>query len=129
MDKQQALYSFFAGFGVPAFDENTVPDVDDFEEMGLKPFPRITYQVITDNLGSQNIISASIWDRNPSWDRVDAILGQIEDELGYGGTTVRYNNGLLWLTRGMPFAQRMGDEDDSIRRIVLSIQTEYMSEV
>lgn len=121
MDKEQALQSFFQSFGIPAYDENTVPDD--------APLPRVTYQSITDNFNVQNVLGASIWDRNKSWKSVTDILHQIENELGYGGTTIRYNNGLLWLYRGVPFAQRMGDEDDSIRRIVLNIEVEYMSEV
>lgn len=121
MDKEQALQSFFSRFGVTAYDENTVPD--------NAPLPRITYQVITDNFNVQNVLSASIWDRSKSWKSVTDILHEMEKSLGYGGTTIRYDEGMLWLYRALPFAQRMGDEDDSIRRIVLNIEVEYMSEV
>lgn len=121
MDKEQALQSFFAGFGIPAYDENTVPD--------NASLPRITYQVITDNFGAQNVITASIWDRSKSWKGVTDILHDIENLLGYGGHTVKYDGGMIWLCRGMPFAQRMGDTDDSIRRIVINVQVEYLSEV
>lgn len=121
MDKEQALQSFFEGFGVPAYDENTVPDD--------APLPRITYQNITDNFGVQNVLTASIWDRSKSWKSVTDILHSIENSMGYGGQTVTYDGGMAWISRGVPFAQRMGDEDDSIRRIVLNIQIEYLSEV
>lgn len=121
MDKEQALQSFFSRFGVRAYDSSTVPD--DAE------LPRITYESITDNFGVQNVISASIWDRSTSWKSVTDILHNIEIDLGYGGTTVPYTNGLLWVKRGQPFAQRMEDTDDSIRRIVMNLEVEYNSEV
>ena len=121
MDKEQALNSFWNQFNVTAYDRNTVPDD--------ASFPRITYEVITDNFGAQNIITASIWDRSTSWKSVTDLLHAIETTLGYGGQTIRYDNGLLWVKRGMPFAQRMNDVDDQIRRIALNIEVEYLSEV
>lgn len=121
MDKEQALHSFFSQFGVTAYDANTVP-----EDAAL---PYITYEVITDNFGAQNVIAASIWDRSTSWEGVINILHKVENTLGYGGQTINYTNGLLWVKRGMPFAQRMNDTDDSIRRIVINLEIEYLSEV
>lgn len=121
MDKEQALHSFFSGFGVKAYDSSTVPDD--------AVLPRITYEVITDNFGVQNVLTASIWDRSTSWKGVTDILHRIEDSMGYGGQTVAYDRGLLWVKRGQPFAQRMEDTDDSIRRIVMNIEVEYISEV
>ena len=120
MDKEQALHSFWSQFGT-AYDRNTVP-----EDAAL---PRITYEVATDNFGAQNILMGSIWDRSTSWKSVTDILHSIEEALGYGGQTIKYDRGLLWVKRGMPFAQRMADEDDSIRRIVINIEVEYLSEV
>lgn len=121
MDKEQALHSFWSRFGVPAYDMNTVPED--------APLPRITYEVIVDGFGVQNITTASIWDRSTSWKSVTDILHLIENELGLGGTSIPYTNGLLWVKRGMPFAQRMNDTDDSIRRIVVNTELEYLSEV
>lgn len=121
MDKEQALNSFWSQFGVPAYDANTVPEDADL--------PRITYDVITDNFGVSNILSASIWDRSRSWKSVTDIQHEIESRLGYGGQIIPYDRGTLWVKRGVPFAQRMSDTDDSIRRIVISIEVEYTSEV
>jgi len=121
MDKEQALHRFFSQFGVRAYDSSTVPDD--------AVLPRITYEVMTDNFGVSNVITASIWDRSTSWEGVTAILHRIENSMGYGGQTVAYDNGMLWAKRGQPFAQRMEDTDDSIRRIVINIEIEYISEV
>lgn len=121
MTKEQALHTFWSGFDVPAYDQYTVPD--DAE------LPYITYEVITDNFGAQNVLTASIWDRSTSWGKVTGILEKIANLVGYGGHTVRYDNGLLWIKRATPFSQRMDDEDDSIRRIVINVEVEYESEV
>ena len=122
MDKEQALHNFFSGFSVPAYDENTVPD-----DAAL---PYITYQVMTDNFNVQNVLTASIWDRSSSWKSVTDILHSIENSLGYGGKMMGYTGGAVWLKRAQPFAQRMGDpEDESIRRIVINIEVEFLSEV
>lgn len=121
MDKEQALHTFWSQFGVKAYDENTV---DEDAEL-----PRITYEVMTDNFEKENALTASIWDRSRSWGNVTNILHRIENTLGMGGQTIRYTNGLLWVKRGMPFSHRMSDPDDSIRRILVTIEVEYISEV
>ena len=120
MDKEQALHSFWSQFGT-AYDQNTVPD-----DAAL---PYITYEVITDGFGAQNILTASIWDRSTSWKGVTDILHNIERTLGLGGQTIPYEGGMLWVKKAAPFAQRMGDTDDSIRRIVINIEVEFLSEV
>lgn len=117
MDKTQALHSFWAGFG-NAYDQNTVPED--------APFPRITYEVATDSFGRDLMLSASIWDRNTSWSTVEALKEAISNEIGHGGVNIPYDDGMIWIRRGSPFAQRMGDTDDSIRRIVLNIEVEYI---
>ena len=121
MDKEQALHAFWSQFGVTAYDESTVPEG--------AVLPRITYEVMTDNFGKTNALTASIWDKSRSWGSVTTILHRIENTLGMGGQTIRYSNGMLWVKRAMPFARRMSDPDDSIRRIVMTIEVEYISEV
>lgn len=129
MDKEQALHTFWSQFGIKAYDMNTVPTDEEFKKMGVAPFPRITYEVLTDNFGAQNALTASIWDKSPSWGTVTTLLHTIEQTLGMGGQTVRYDGGMLWVKRGQPFSRRGQDPDDSIRRIVLTVEVEYISEV
>lgn len=121
MNKEQALHYFWSQFDVPAYDQSTVPED--------AAYPRITYECATDNIGAQLILTGSLWDRSTSWKSVTELQHTIEATLGLGGQTIGYDNGLLWVKRGEPFAQRMNDTDDSIRRIVLNIEVEYLSEV
>ena len=121
MDKEQALQTFWSQFGVEAYDENSVPD--DAE------LPYITYEVSTDNFDNQVYLSGSIWSRSKSWATVINISHNVEAAVGYGGQTIGYDNGLIWVKRGAPFSRRMGDPDDSIKRIIINIEVEYISEV
>ena len=59
MDKSQAIDNFWNRFGIPAYDENTVPQD--------APLPRITYNVETDSLDNPVGMNASLWYRSRSW--------------------------------------------------------------
>lgn len=118
MDKFQVLQSFWEGFGLPAYDADTVPD-----EAQL---PYITYSPVWDDFGQTTIMNASIWYRSSKWAEITRKAEQISDMITRGGKVLNYDSGALWIKKGTPWAQRMGDpEDDSIRRILLNIEVEY----
>lgn len=120
MDKTQALCAFWGSFEWNAYDEGTVPD-----DAG---YPRITYNVVTDSLDRPLAMYASLWDYGTSWERVTKKADEIAvaiDELY--PPAIKFDDGRLYITRGTPFAQRMTDEDDMVRRIYVNIMTEYFS--
>lgn len=118
MDKWQALQAFWSRFG-KAYDESTVEE---------KPtFPYLTYEAAGDSIGSQTILRASVWDRNRSWKTVTDITETISSTITMGGITVPYEGGMIWIKRGEPFAQRLADEDDTIRRININVEVEFIS--
>lgn len=121
MNKSQALNAFWNSFTIPAYDENSVPD--------NTPFPYITYAESTGSLENVIPLSASIWDRSDSWERVSLKSDEIAKKIGeYGHYTMRLDNGYVWFTKGSPFAQRMGDpNDDKIKRIYLNVQAEFLT--
>lgn len=121
MDKEQTLHQFWSSFGVEAYDENSVPD-----DAGL---PRITYSVTVDGFGETVALTASVWARSTSWKGITEISHRIAQRLSDGGQTIPYDGGLMWVRKGTPFMQRMADSDDSIRRIYINIEVEYISEV
>lgn len=121
MNKAQAINEFWNGFDLPAYDENTVPD-----DASL---PRITYSVVEDNWESTCQISASLWYRGTSWAEIEAKKDEIAKALSRGGIVKKIEDGFVWIKRGEPFSQRMGDEDDTIRRIYLITQVDYLTEV
>lgn len=119
MDKAQALHSFWSGFGLTAYDEQTVPDG--------AVLPYITYETITDSLDHQLRLTGSLWYRSRSWKDITDKAQAIADYIGPGGVNLPYEGGSLWITRGLSFAQRIADpNDDGIRRIYLSINAEFL---
>ena len=120
MTAAQALHNFWASFGWPAYDENTVPS----EELN-PPMPRITYAVAEAGFEEPVTLNASLWDRGYSWVDISDKAHEIFATIGSGGVVLPMNAGAIWVTRGTPFLQRMADEDDAIRRIVLQVQVEF----
>lgn len=120
MDKYEAQYSFWASFGVPAYEVSSVPDAKELT------FPYITYQAVNSGFDENAVINASIWTRSTSWTQADALANAIQDELKNGGKVVPYTGGIIWITPEVPFVQNMGDpEDDRIRRKVLMVQLHF----
>ena len=118
MDKSQALNAFWNRF-LPAYDQSTVKE-------GTQ-FPYITYDV---SISPMNEVSmtASLWYRERTWENISKKADEISKAIGIGGTLLKTNQGYIWIKRANPFAQRMADEDDSIRRIVITVFAEYLEE-
>ena len=122
MNKEQAIQQFWSSFGLTAYDSSTIPTGDDAPEP-----PYITYDVITDSLGTPVALSGSIWYRSTSWSAITAKKDKIAAEIGYGHKMIKIDGGYLYITKGSPFAQRMSDEDDSIRRIYINLMVEFLT--
>lgn len=120
MTKAAAIYQFWSGFGLTAYEENTVPDD--------ATFPYITYQLVTDSFDREIPITASLWYRSESWTAINAKTEEISQKISRGGKIISCDGGAIWLKRGQPFAQNMGDErDDLIKRKYLNITAEFMT--
>ena len=120
MDKAQALSAFWSGFGWPAYDEGTVP-----ENAG---YPRITYNVVMDSLDHPVALYASLWDYGTSWERVSKKAYEIAQAVAeLYPSAIPFDDGRIYITPGTPFAQRMTDENDMVRRIYINITAEYFS--
>jgi len=119
MNKIQALNAFWNGFKLKAYDETSVPDGAEL--------PYITYEVSSDDFGGTLAQTASLWYRSSSWSEITAKEQEIADFITRGGRMIKYDQGAMWITKGTPWAQRMGDpSDELIRRIVLNIQLEFL---
>ena len=120
--KTQALYNFFSGFELPAYEENAVPT-----GANAPTLPYITYATATSGFDDNVQISASLWYKGYSWEGADRKAAEINAALAHGGKMIPYTGGALWIRRGTPFAQHMADENDTIRRIYLNLTAEYLS--
>lgn len=120
MTKAAAIYQFWSSFGLTAYEENTVPtDV---------AFPYVTYQLVTDSFDREVAATASLWYRGESWTAINAKTEEISQTISRGGKIISCDGGAIWLKRGQPFAQNMGDEnDDLIKRKYINITAEFMT--
>lgn len=120
MTKAAAIYQFWSGFGLTAYEENTVPED--------AAFPYITYQLVTDSFDREVAVAASLWYRGESWTAINAKTEEISAHIGLGGKIIKCDGGRIWIKRGQPFAQNMGDEsDDLIKRKYLNVNIEYFT--
>ena len=120
MTKAAAIYQFWNSFGLKAYEENTVPDD--------AVFPYIAYQLVTDSFDREIQLTASIWYRNESWTGINAKTEEISQRISRGGKIIPCDGGVIWLKRGQPFAQSMGDESDNlIKRKYLNITAEFLT--
>lgn len=119
MNKMQTLYSFWSGFGIDAYDENSVPD--------NARLPYITYESSDDSFGNVVAQTAQLWYRSSSWAEITLKEQEISDYITRGGRMIAYDGGALWINRASPWAQRLSDEDDDmIRRIALNVTIEFL---
>ena len=120
MTKAAAIYQFWSGFGLTAYEENTVP--------ADAVFPYITYQLVTDSFDREVAATSSLWYRSESWTAINAKTDEISRTIGRGGKIIHCDGGAIWLKRGQPFAQSMGDDSDNlINRKYLNITAEFMT--
>ena len=120
MTKAAAIYQFWSSFNLTVYEENTVPTD--------ATFPYITYQLVTDSFDREIPLTASLWYRSESWTAINAKTEEISQKISRGGKIISCDGGAIWLKRGKPFAQNMGDEsDDLIKRKYINITAEFMT--
>ena len=121
MTKAAAIYQFWSGFGLTAYEENTVPTD--------AVFPYVTYQLATDSFDREVATTASLWYRGESWTAINAKTEEISKKIGASGKKIAVDGGGIWIKRGQPFAQNMGDEsDDLIKRKYINISIVFITQ-
>jgi hypothetical protein len=133
MNKEQAYSEFWSGFGVLAWEENSMPDdktIQSLIDAGVAEakYPYIAYQVIIDDLGHPVYPTASIYDRSTSWKRADELANDISEAI-QNTNTIKLDNGRMFITKGSPFMQhQLESEDMNIRRVILNLGVEFFTE-
>ena len=118
MNKWQAINSFWSGFGIPAYDETSVPDD--------AAFPYITYNAAVGEFEHIIQLTASVWYRSSSWADISNKVDEISESI-YPYKLLRVDNGYIYIYKGDPFAQRMADENNTLRRVYLILYAEFLS--
>lgn len=122
--KASALYDFWASFGLPAYEQNSVPTGEN-----APAFPYITYSVTIDSEGETVSLDASLWYRGTSWAACEAKLEEVSLALMDKKRCILLcDGGAIILRKGTPFANNMGDpEDNLIKRKVLNVEAMYVT--
>lgn len=134
MDKWQAQQEFWSSFGLPAYDELTVPDEvwdETLKKMVKVRMPYLTHEAVSGNLGAQTTVSASLWYRSNSWaeisQKADQIARQIYEDprpaipVDGGFMKIRLPNGTM-------HSDRMEEPNDrQVRRIRFTVEIEFLT--
>ena len=118
MTKEAALQAFWSSFGLPAYEENSVP-------AQTKP-PFITYEANVDSFGNVIPLAASIYYKSESWLTINAKEREISQRIG-SGIHLECDDGYLRLYRGSPWATPMTETDSTIKRKYLNLIAEYLT--
>lgn len=113
MTKAAAIFNFWSGFGLTAYEENSLPKSPEF--------PYVTYELVTSGDLDHVTASASLWYRDASIVAVNAKVEEISQAIG-GGVVLPCESGAIVVRKGTPFSQPMGDDlDDMIKRRILTV--------
>lgn len=122
MDKWQGLQAFWESFGIPAYDENSVPDD--------AQMPYITYQAAVGPFESVVPLSASVWYYGTSWSGVSQKVEEISKRLNTWALVRLDDKQSIFLAKNdtAQFAQRAADEgSDLVKRIYLTLSAEFFT--
>lgn len=108
----EALYQFFSIFGLPVYEEDSVPTE-------ARP-PYITVRVVEPAWNDSAATYARVWDRGGTA-RIYGVVDQIRDAIGEG-VCIPTDSGAVWIYMGQPFSQLMGFEGDpALKSVYLNL--------
>lgn len=120
--KAAALYSFFSGFSIDAWEENSVYALESAPD-----YPYLTYEMNTDAFCETDIsLTCSLWYRSTSWAAANAKSEEISASIGRMGKLIPCDGGYILIMRGSPFAQSLGDpSDDMVKRKLINLTARF----
>lgn len=121
MTKGEALHKFFSRFEMPAYPLNAVP-----KDVVL---PYLTYTPVTAAFEEGEVsITVDCWFYTDSQVIPNAKAQEISARIGRGGTTIRCEDGFVWLKRGSPFCQNVEEPNDkNIKRRHINVDAEFFT--
>ena len=128
MNKWQVQYSFWSGFGIPAYEENA--SIDEDSEY-YESYPYLTYEAFSGMYDQVGLINVSLWYQSTSLEEISLKADEIGAYIGEG-ITVPFDDGVMWVHKSNTtrFAQTVESGYDSvknIKRINLSVEVEFLS--
>lgn len=121
MDRFQAIHSFWNNFGIPAYNQTSVPDNAEF--------PYITYDTAIGSLDDLIPLSASLWYQSTS---LAALSQKVEEIYKFIVTNdpvrIKLDEGYLWLYKSGTFAQDQSTDSDTIKSKYITIYAEFLTQ-
>lgn len=118
--RERALIGFWSSFGLPVYDETSVPDTAEM--------PYMTCEIATAAFDKPIPLSLSLWYYSSSWTQITAKARAIIDTIGIGGKRIDYDGGGMWIVIPSQDYTRMNDSaSDMIRRIVINVMIEFVN--
>lgn len=119
MTKTQALYEFYSSFGMDAYPVDSVPDDT--------TFPWLTYETSIGNFGESTSIQLHLYYHTKSEALPNLKVEEIYNIIGMGGVNVPYDEGIIWIKRGTPFANSIPDQNDPmIKHRAINLVLEFL---
>lgn len=105
MTKSEVIHAFFSGFGLRAYEENSVPEYLDVDMTQENNPPYLTYQYGTDDFrGFPVAVTVNLWDLSDSWDFLRRKTEEISQYIGRFSRLV-CDDGYIAVSKGSPFAE------------------------
>ena len=120
--KAAAVHGFLSGFDIPAYAAASVPN--DATE------PYLTYSLITGAWGDGEMaMEVNLWYYGDGETEPNAKVQEVSDAIGLGGVLLPCDGGGIWVKRGSPFCQSMGDStDDKVKRRYINLTLEFITQ-
>lgn len=122
MDKRKAINQFWNGFGIPAYEDGSVPKNENT--------PYIAYTSVTAGFETVLTLTATIWYRSQSWAGISAKAEEIAEAIGDGTMVKTVDNGFLrvFQSPGSPFSQPRDDPSDNmLRGLYIILGAEFLT--
>lgn len=118
MNKWNSQYAYWSSFGIPAYNEQTVP------EDAVMPY--LTYQSVIGSLNGRMTVSGSLYYRGTSW---APIMQKVMEMEPFIDRQIPIDGGAVLIRKPVAnFAQPMDVPGDSrVRRILLTVEVEFLS--
>lgn len=120
MTSEAAIYQFMNSFGIPAYASSSVPDD--------ASFPYMTYDIVIGEMFESEVnVPVNVWYRTESEAQPNAKVREMFNRIGFGGTTIAVDGGMIWIKRGSPWAQALvvEGEDEMVKRRYVNINIEF----
>lgn len=117
LDKWSVQKVYWSSFGLPAYEENTVPDD--------AVMPYLTYQAVNGQLGGVPNASANLYYKGTSWAK---IMQEVDHMEKFIDRQMFFDGGIMKVRKPLQnFAQPMPEAVKNVRRMLLTVEVEFLS--